>query len=62
MSISTASLIKQHEEIGDLIEAAGKAMPFQKMVIAAKAAEKSHALMGDLLAKLESMEAANDGH
>lgn len=61
-------LLKQHTNIGATIEAANKAMPFQAMTLAKKAASQSHELIGDIIdhvsdieARLSKMEAAING-
>ncbi|WP_185817542.1 hypothetical protein [Shewanella atlantica] len=48
----------EHVKIGSTIKAANKAMPFQAMTLAKKAAEQSHDLLGEIINKIESLEAS----
>ncbi|MCH7422632.1 hypothetical protein [Shewanella sp. MM_2022_3] len=43
------ALLEQHQKIGQVIEAAEKAMPFQAIALAKKAASQSHDLLGDII-------------
>lgn len=43
------ALLNQHKKIGQVIEAAEKAMPFQAITLAKKAASQSHDLLGDII-------------
>ncbi|MFB2670649.1 hypothetical protein ACE02U_17900 [Shewanella xiamenensis] len=43
------ALLNQHQKIGQVIESAEKAMPFQAITLAKKAASQSHDLLGDII-------------